>query len=468
RIVEGGTVGFLLLAPWLFGAVEPWAQAGLFCAIALFLALQTVRASAADRSLGLPPSWLPAAFVLAWIVFQAIPIPSALVALLSPERLRLAQQAAHLLGTSPPKWLALSVDPELTRRYAWEFAGIGLYAVLLWNAVSDRHKLRALLLAILGNGAALTLFAIIQRATWNGALYWIRPIKGGDAFGPYVNRTHMGGLLLLIISLGLGFVLAEAARRTNGERFEWRSWVRMPARDLFERLFLPLLLLLMAAGVLTSKSRGAITSLVLALLLMALWFAGRGREERRGFLGIVAFLVAGLLAALWIGADLFLGATERLAGEALDPKESSRFAIWSQALELWKRFPLSGSGMGTFEPAFNLVRRVFPGNHAVTHAESNYVQLLCDTGAIGLGLAFWLFLSLLLAGGRALARAEGRRRQRLVLGGLVALIAAAVQGIANFDLSIMANWLYVAAAVVVMGRGADLESNAGRPGPVGG
>lgn len=413
------------------------------------------RASVLGQPLRLPPGWFPAACFLGWVGFQALPLPTPLVGLLSPERLRLERMAATLLGVKAPGGMALSVDPLLTRGYLWEFLGIALFTVLLWNVISDRDRLRRLLLAILLNGALLTLFAIIQRATWGGAIYWVRPVKWGDTFGPYVNRTHMGGLLLLIIPLGLGFLSAEAARQKSRGELDWRGWIRMTVPEAFERLFIPLLLLLMAAGVLTSKSRGAMATLLLSLVLMALWFGSRGREGRGGFLGILAFLVVGLLAALWIAADLFVGATERLVGEALDAKESSRLALWRETLDLWRQFPWAGTGLGTFEPAFNVVRKVFPGNHAVTHAESDYVQLLCDTGAVGLGLALLLFASLLLAGWRALARAEGRSRQRIVLGAFVALVAAAVQGIANFDLSIMANWLYVAAAVVVMGR-ADL------------
>ncbi|MDD2677626.1 MAG: O-antigen ligase family protein [Methylacidiphilaceae bacterium] len=455
-ILEGGTLGLLVLAPWLFGSVEPWAQAAVFSATALLFAVWLIRASATGRPLQLPPGWIPAVCFLGWVGFQVMPIPSGLVAFLSPERLRLEQQAAHLLGISSPKWFALSVDPQLTRRYAWEFAGIGLYALLLWNIVSDGRLLRRLLLVVLAAGAALTLFGIIQRATWNGLLYWVRPIHGGDPFGPYVNRSHMGGLLLLIILLGLGYLSARSARRENGQRFDWRTWVRLPPEELFERLLLPLLLLIMAAGVLTSKSRGAMVSLLLALFLMALWFASQGREERRGLLGIAGFFVAGLLAALWIAADLFLGATERLGGEALALDQSPRLALWPEALELWRRFAWTGTGLGTFEVAFVLVRTVFPGNNAVTHAESNYIQLLCDTGVVGLGLVFWLILALLTAGSRSLARAEGRRRKRLVLGGLVAVISACLQGIANFDLSIMANWLYVVAAIVVMGKASEV------------
>ncbi|VVM06489.1 hypothetical protein MAMT_01230 [Methylacidimicrobium tartarophylax] len=441
-----------MLAPWLFGSVEPWAQAAVFSATVLILSVWMVRASATGRPLDLPPGWIPAVCFLVWVGFQAMPIPSGLVALLSPERLRLEQQAAHLLGISSPKWFALSVDPGLTRRYLWEFGGIGLYALLLWNVIANRNQFRRLLLAIIANGAALTLFALIQRATWKGAIYWVRPIYAGDPFGPYVNRTHMGGLLLLIIPMGLGFLLAEATRRRNGERFDWRIWVRLPPEELFERLLLPLLLLIMAGGVLTSKSRGAMTSLLLALSLMALWYASRGKEGRSGFLGIAAFLIAGLAMALWVAADLFFGATERLVTEAMDTKESGRLALWSEARDLWRRFPLAGSGLGTFEPAFGLVRTVFPGNHAVTHAESNYVQLLCDTGVLGLGLTLWLMSALLTVGWRALAQARRHSQERIVLGALVAVVGACLQGVANFDLSIMANWLYVAAAVVVMGK----------------
>ncbi len=445
-----------MLAPWLFGAVEAWAQAGIFCAAALLLATLVARTSATGRPLLLPPGWLPAACFLAWVGVQLLPIPAPLVALLSPERFRLEQLAAGLLGAKAPGWLTLSVDPALTRTYLWEFLGIALFTLLLWNLITNRRQLHRLLLATIANGATLTLFAIIQRATWAGAIYWVRPIHLGDPFGPYVNRTHMGGLLLLIIPLGLGFFSAKAVRRQRGETFDWRTWVRLPAEELFERLLLPLLLLLMAAGVLTSKSRGALTSLLLGLLLMAAWFASRGREGRSGVVGITAFVLAAFLTALWVAADLFLGATERLAVEVLDAKESSRIVLWSQAIGLWMRFPLAGSGMGTFEPAFNLVRKVFPGNHAVTHAESNYVQLLCDTGVIGLGLAVWLALAVLAAGLRAAAQAKRHARERIVLGGLVSVVGACLQGLANFDLSIMANWLYVGVALVVMGKAAKL------------
>lgn len=422
----------------------------------MLLTVWAIRAVSIDPSPArLPPGWLPAIFFLAWVGFQALPIPAFLVAFLSPERFRLEQEAAHLLGkASPPGWFTISVDPGLTRRYFWEFLGIASYTFLSWNVIRDRRALRRLLLAMFANGAALTLFALIQRATWNGFLYWVRPFHGGDVFGPYINRTHMGGLLLLLVPLGLGYLSAQSARRENGEPFDWRAWVRLPPGELLERIVLPLLLLIMAAGVLTSNSRGAMASLLLALLLMALWFASRGREGRSGLIGVAAFAIAGLLGALWIAADLFLGATERLAGEALAPEQSARLALWKEALELWQRFPWVGSGLGTFEAAFGLVREVFPGNYVVTHAESDYVQLLCDTGLVGLGMAFWLILALLLSGSRSLGRTEGRSRQRVVLGGFVAVIAACLQGLANFDLSIMANWLYVGAAVAVMG-GAD-------------
>ncbi len=448
-----------MLAPWFFGAVEPWAQAGLFCAAALLLAAWMVRASSTGRHLELPPGWVPAACFLLWVGFQALPIPAPLVGMLSPERFRFEQMAAGLLGAKAPGWFALSVDPGLTRCYFWEFLGIALYAVLLWNVVRDPSVLRRLLLTVIVTGAVLTVFAIIQRATWNGFLYWTRPIHGGDPFGPYVNRTHMGGLLLLVIPLGLGYLSARSARRENGQRLDWRAWVRLPPEELLERIFLPLLLLIVAAGVLTSKSRGAMVSLLLGLLLMAVWYASRGREGRSDFIRVATFAVAGLSAALWVGADLFLSATERLASEALAQEESPRLALWPEALELWRRFPWTGTGLGTFEPAFGLVRTVFPGNHGVTHAESDYVQLLCDTGIIGLGLAVWLILALLIAGSRALARAEGQVRQRVALGGFVAVIAACLQGVANFDLSIMANWLYVAAAIVVMGRAGETGTN---------
>jgi hypothetical protein len=75
------------------------------------------------------------------------------------------------------------------------------------------------------------------------------------------------------------------------------------------------------------------------------------------------------------------------------------------------------------------------------------MQLLTDTGVIGLGLA----LAACVVVGLAL-----RRRARIIssssasivaIGALVALVGTAVQGVANFNLPVMSNFLYLAAAV---------------------
>jgi O-antigen ligase len=79
-----------------------------------------------------------------------------------------------------------------------------------------------------------------------------------------------------------------------------------------------------------------------------------------------------------------------------------------------------------------------------THAESDWVQLLTDTGVAG--------SVLVLAAGALLAVDLFRRSRRsrsgwsrtLALAALVALVGAAVQGMGNFNLTVMSNLVFVA------------------------
>ena len=98
-----------------------------------------------------------------------------------------------------------------------------------------------------------------------------------------------------------------------------------------------------------------------------------------------------------------------------------------------------------------------------THAESDWVQLLTDTGVLGLGLAFAVVASLGLALLWQYRHTESRWARALALAGLVALGGTVVQGIANYNLPVMSNLIYVAlpmalAASSVEPGGADARA----------
>ena len=122
------------------------------------------------------------------------------------------------------------------------------------------------------------------------------------------------------------------------------------------------------------------------------------------------------------------------------------------ALRLWREAPALGTGLATFAVAYPHVR-TFRAPVTFTHAESDWVELLADTGAVGLGLALAATAALGLALRRRLRHADGRWARALTLAGLVALVGTAVQGVANYNLPVLSNFLYLAVVVALSRSG---------------
>jgi len=97
------------------------------------------------------------------------------------------------------------------------------------------------------------------------------------------------------------------------------------------------------------------------------------------------------------------------------------------------------------EPA--LVARTIMAPVVFTHAESDWVQLLTDTGLVGL-LAVLATLGVIVVS--CLRLRTRTRLDILAIGAAVAALGAASQGVGNFSFVVLSNLLYVAAAVGVV------------------
>jgi O-antigen ligase len=189
-------------------------------------------------------------------------------------------------------------------------------------------------------------------------------------------------------------------------------------------------------------------ALLAALLAMVVGSVARGATwvGRAARIGLVAVLI--VLAGAWIGGDVLYGTVERLADELGRPTESPRVLIWADALSLWLRAPVVGTGLGTFGVAFASVRTI-DAPVVYSHAESDWVQLLTDTGVLGLSLALAALVSLALVLMQRLRQAQGRTARSFALASLVVLIGTAIQGVGNYNLSVMSNLIYLALALVL-------------------
>lgn len=457
RAVEAGVLFLLVFTPLAFGTVQPWSEA-VAGVVILVMALAWVAGMVANWEVRveLPPGWLPASLFLALVFLQLVPLPLGSVRLVSPVA-GAARDAAAAYGL-PVGLVPLSMDPHATLREGTKLLLAAVFFLAVYNTYRTRAQADRAVWTMVVVASAVALFGIAQRMAWNGRLYWIGPVAPhSEAFGPFVNRAHFAGLVVVVVPMALALWLSRArkpARRRPERRPTWQDRLhRWSAGEAGAVRLVPLLILLMGGAALVSRSRGGLVALLAALVAMV-GLASRRRTGSRPAkrLALMAALV--VLAGAWIGGDVLYGTVERLAEEVGRPAESGRLQIWANALALWRGSPLVGTGLGTFGAAFPLVRTL-DAPVAYTHAESDWVQLLTDTGALGLVLAAAAVAVVAAALLRREREAAHPRTRAFALAGCVALVGWAVQGIGNYTLPLMSGLLYLAAAVGPVLRGAE-------------
>lgn len=448
--IEIGVLFLVVFTPLAFGTVNPWSAAIAETVILAMVALWMLRMVREwELRIAIPPGTLTVALFLALTLLQMVPLPAWLTQGVSPRAVALARDVAEFTG-APLGFVPASLAPYATWQQWMTLLSVGLFFLVIYNTYRTRDQVRRLLWAMLLTTALVSLFGIIQRVAWNGRLYWIGPLAPhAQAFGPFVNRAHFAGLAIVGVSMGLAMMLglqrAQVRRRLLRS---WRDRVRAwNSRDVGPERLIPLLVLIAGGAALVSGSRGGVVSLLAALLAMAS-LGVRGRAGRRRAALVAAATALILLVAVWIGGDILYGTVERLSAELRDSDESPRVRLWQDAMGLWWDTPVLGTGLASFDVAFQPYRTV-RAPVIFTHAESDWIQFLTDTGVIGLILvvATFVLLARALLGQYRSIHAPWERN--LALGALVALAGTAVQWMANYNLPVMSNLLYLAAAVAV-------------------
>jgi len=247
--------------------------------------------------------------------------------------------------------------------------------------------------------------------------------------GTFINRNYFAGYLLMVIPLSMGFLFSREA----GQTVRFRGW-RHRLSSLDGKTFLiGFGVILMILGLIFSASRMGIVSLLISFSLVSLLFRNPHTGQRFSKTPILIFGLA-LLWAAWLGLDAIIS---RFFTASEDFK--MRWLIWVNTFQIFKDFPLLGSGIGTFAQIFPMYRS-FHIRGLVTHAENDFLQLASEAGLIGISLLFILFLFLLYnvsSGIRSLSPGEPQRY--IALGGLVGILALMLHSIVERNIQVPAN-----------------------------
>ena len=196
--------------------------------------------------------------------------------------------------------------------------------------------------------------------------------------------------------------------------------------------------------------------------------AGRRSAVRAGLgLGTAMILTAGLVAFVVSVGNPVSWAVDQVSGESgtevvNDPSRfgslntNNRVAWWGEALEVFRDHPLGGSGANTFEVAR---KRYRADARTVSQPHNVGLQLLADSGLVGLGLGVVFAGSLGVAAVRGARRLEGREQSAAIaLGALPA--AWALHSLVDYNLdfvaltgpALLAAWALAGAGLPPVGR----------------
>ncbi len=326
-------------------------------------------------------------------------------------------------------WIVISL---LAARNVWHWPGyidglwdLVLVPALLYTGIRllavEPPQQRAVLTALFAGGALAAAAGAIDWLIGGGvSADGVRRLMG-ITFSP--NQTALYLLRTLLVGIGL---LATCGR---------------------SRSALAAGCILVAAALLLTASRGALLLGLPAGILVMAAAAGQGRFRLGKRNAVWLNVVIGLAAA--VGLVSFLPYGERLLNFGT---LQARFAIWRDALALWKQYPLFGVGPGGFHwnyPAFLQPSPAADPN--LLHAHSVWLEY-----ATGWGVAGLLWLSALLFWLVSVLRLSERGPYAWPRIGLLAALAAGLahaQVDAFAALPELAAWNFTALALLAMPQG---------------
>lgn len=298
-------------------------------------------------------------------------------------------------------------------------AGVGLfYGVVNW-ARSGRRVWQAAFLLV-ATGLALALVAPLG-TTWSRTKLFSAPQvyeQIPSPLRPYetINANVLAGALALIFPISVALLLfAPFSFLSKGQ-----------AR--LARVGLLVATLAMLSVVALTQSRGTYLALALGLLVMALL---RCPE----LLWVTPLLLIGIGTAVR-RFGLYSLVDTMLVTDSLNGLES-RQQIWSAALDMLRRFPLTGIGLGTFDQTLASMyplSALYDLKANIHHAHNLFLQVGVDLGLPGL----CAFVTLLVISLRAAWRIWRFRRGRnwedvsvLGLGLFTSLIVMSLHGVVD-------------------------------------
>lgn len=344
----------------------------------------------------------------------------------------------------------ISLDIAGTYHFLAELLVLIILGKLLLDYTDKRRRLAWIVYVVIGVGVASAAFGLVRFILERMSPDLMFFGQGrGMGFGQFTNRNYFALMLEMALGLGLGLILGDGVKRQH-------------------RLFHLGLVMLLATTIVFTTSRGGVLSMVGQLLFLALWFTvqriwRKSREDENyghgwlfiGKSALTIVLVGGLVTVIVIGIANLGG--EELAqrmdkvstewGRQEDVIHGQRGDIWRATLRLVRANPVTGVGFGAYQIAIPKYHEA-SGSEVPSSSLNSYLDLAASGGLIGVALAVW-FVIILLLKIRERLNSRDRFRRAASLGALAGLFGVAAHSLVDSGLQVLINAVIFFVLIVI-------------------
>jgi len=446
----------LLVLAWgalAFGGVYPWAYWPLAVG-AITVGGAGLMITPTSHRLPSPSVIVALAAVAVAIMIQIAPLPGSVVSVLSPSRETVWSLVRHPDGPGAvtlnllPRFAAISLDPISTARACALYAAFVMLTLGVARRLDDEAVGRFVPLVV-GLGLIVALLGIFAKSLFGELVYGVwEPRYQVNAFGPFLNRNHFGGWILMVLPLTVGYCCGFVCVRRPQAQVSWRDRVLwLSSADASVCLLLALGALILAVSLTMAMSRSSILSFIVITVVLGLCAVLKRRSVRGAFATVVLLAAMIVVAVRWAGVEAL---DKRFT--VRDSDVSMRLMAWKQAIRIARQFEYVGTGVNTYWLA--TAADGHSGDLRFHQAHNDYLQLLAEGGFLLAGpVVIALIVLIREAHRRFKDDAADPIRYWIRLGAVAGLCTIALQEGFDFSLQVPGNAAMFAVLLGIAIRG---------------
>ncbi len=468
RFILWGIIGLLIFAPLAFGSVHLWAYTLVEIGVFSLLFLHLINRILFSGYMGLhwvktPINGILIGFIIL-ICLQMIPLPSSLVAFISPRIFADKIQFLEVLGKTGNEfsekyfqWMTLAyyIHPAI-REGLKLLTYIGIFFLVL-NTVKSKKQIDTLICFLIFlrtfSGHLCNNISVLCNKTCGLVVgKKLRGVKEASDFhsasGTFIGSNHFAFYMEMLFSLNFGFMIAQrkAKKRVSNNFHSFaQSIVRLfsPESSAPKMIFFFFCSVLIGTGLLFSDSRGGILSMGIAMSVMSLLFLFKKNYRRYGLIISGLFMII-LIYAGHRGIQPLIEKFKDTRGLYM------RLYTTGTIFPMIKDYPLLGVGWGNFAHIYSRyvpkdTPEGFEGTSTSGYSHNDWVEASAEVGLAGLGLMLIAFFGYLIYIIRIWFKRNDYYTLGIGSGIIVLLISAGIHSFFDFSMHIPANPFTLAA-----------------------